>query len=148
MQIIIKRPSFEAENKGFLKKIQVIYYMKRYKARLYQGLCVRWRSWLSNQHKEHLDWISKQNSCRINDSENKGTIHSSSILHVVLKKPTSNGTTTTHFIKSMNELLDIMDFDENLKSIYIVIDYVLIHKSHPTIRNTERKGYHEMYLPP
>jgi hypothetical protein len=45
--------------------------------------------------------------------------------------PPSKGTTTAHFIKFMNELLDIMDMDEGLKGSYLVMDNCTIHKSHP-----------------
>jgi hypothetical protein len=49
-------------------------------------------------------------------------------------KTPSKGTTTAHFIKFMNELLDIMDIDESLKGSYFVMDNCTIHKSHPMIR--------------
>lgn len=117
-----------------------------------------------------------------------GAIHSSSIIHVVLKKPSpkfeteagnkkkrkanngkkkvaaeinseepivdiaditkpaSKGTTTAHFVKFMNELLDVMDFDKNLKGSYIVMDNASIHKSQPMIRKIESKGYHVMFV--
>ncbi|KAI9246041.1 hypothetical protein EDC94DRAFT_500354, partial [Helicostylum pulchrum] len=45
--------------------------------------------------------------------------------------PPSKGTTTAHFVKFMNELLDIMDMDESLKGRYLVMDNCTIHKSHP-----------------
>ncbi|KAG1396024.1 hypothetical protein G6F60_009883 [Rhizopus arrhizus] len=118
-----------------------------------------------------------------------GAIHSSSVIHVAMKKtpPTkegkgsktcgkageiiieepiveyveveslddkeanktpSKGTTTAHFIKFMNELLDIMDIDESLKGSYLVMDNCTIHKSHPMIRKIEGRGYRVMYLPP
>jgi transposase len=48
----------------------------------------------------------------------------------------------------MNELLDIMDIDESLKSSYLVMDNCTIHKSHPIIRKIEGRGYRVMYLPP
>ncbi|KAI9273353.1 hypothetical protein EDC94DRAFT_494156, partial [Helicostylum pulchrum] len=41
------------------------------------------------------------------------------------------GITTAHFIKFVNELLDIMDMDESLKGSYLVMDSCTIHKSHP-----------------
>ncbi|KAI9272208.1 hypothetical protein EDC94DRAFT_495562, partial [Helicostylum pulchrum] len=44
-------------------------------------------------------------------------------------KSHSKGTTTAHFIKFMNELLDIMDMDEGLKGSYLVMDNCTIHKS-------------------
>ncbi|CEP09722.1 hypothetical protein [Parasitella parasitica] len=58
------------------------------------------------------------------------------------------GTTTAHFIKFMNELLDIMDLDEGLKGSYIVMDNCTIHKSAPMIRKIESRGYGVMFLPP
>jgi transposase len=48
----------------------------------------------------------------------------------------------------MNELLDIMDLNENLKGYYLVMDNCTIHKSHPMIRKIESRGYRVMYLPP
>ncbi|ORE17229.1 hypothetical protein BCV71DRAFT_181912, partial [Rhizopus microsporus] len=43
------------------------------------------------------------------------------------------GTTAAHFIKFINELLDIMDEDESLKGSYLVIDNASIRKSKPMI---------------
>lgn len=63
-------------------------------------------------------------------------------------KPASKGTTTAHFIKFMNELLDVMDLDQSLKGSYIVMDNASIHKSNPMKRKIESRGYHVMYLPP
>lgn len=63
-------------------------------------------------------------------------------------KPVAKGTTTTHFVKFMNELLDIMDMDESLMGSYLVMDNYTIHKSHPMIRKIESRGYKIMYLPP
>lgn len=63
-------------------------------------------------------------------------------------KPPPKGTTTAHFIKFMNELLDIMDSDEILKGSYFVMDNCTIRKSHPMIRKIEGRGYKVMYLPP
>jgi transposase len=63
-------------------------------------------------------------------------------------KAPSKGTTTAHFIKFMNELLDIMDMDEGLKGSYLVMDNCTIHKSHPMIPKIEGRGYRVMYLPP
>ncbi|CEI98953.1 hypothetical protein RMCBS344292_13048 [Rhizopus microsporus] len=113
-----------------------------------------------------------------------GAIHSSAVLHVVLKKPPSKpeagtvakkkrkgnsgkkrgvaetnddegtqeddnsavdvkpapkGTTTAHFIKFVNELLDIMDEGESLKGSYLVMDNASIHKSKPMIRKIEAR---------
>ncbi|KAG0777346.1 hypothetical protein G6F22_011935 [Rhizopus arrhizus] len=122
-----------------------------------------------------------------------GAIHSSAVLHVVLKKPppkpeldtvakkkrkgnsgkkrgvaeTTNddegtkeddtsvvdvklapkGTTTAHFIKFVNELLNIRDEDESLKGGYLVIDNASIHKSKPMIRKIKARYYKVMYLP-
>ena len=55
-------------------------------------------------------------------------------------------TTTAHFIKFMNELLDIMDLDKNLKGSYFVMYNCTIHKSYPMIRKIESRGYRVMYL--
>jgi hypothetical protein len=63
-------------------------------------------------------------------------------------KPVAKGTITAHFVRFINELLDIMDMDENLMSIYLVMDYCTIHKSHSIIRKIESRGYRVMYLPP
>jgi hypothetical protein len=63
-------------------------------------------------------------------------------------KPASKGTTTAHFIKFMNELLDVMDLDQSLKGSYIVMDNASIHKSNPMKRMIESRGFHVMYLPP
>nr|CEG67169.1 hypothetical protein RMATCC62417_03636 [Rhizopus microsporus]CEG67172.1 hypothetical protein RMATCC62417_03639 [Rhizopus microsporus] len=52
-------------------------------------------------------------------------------------KPAPKGTTTAHFIKFVNGLLDIMDTDRNLLGSYLVMDNCTIHKSHPMIRKIE-----------
>jgi hypothetical protein len=52
-------------------------------------------------------------------------------ISVVDVKPAPKGTTTAHFIKFINELLNIMDEDESLKGSYLVMDNVSIHKSKP-----------------
>ncbi|KAI9473494.1 MAG: hypothetical protein EXX96DRAFT_488862, partial [Benjaminiella poitrasii] len=49
----------------------------------------------------------------------------------------SKGTTTAHFIKFMNVLLDILDLNEDLKGSYLVMDNCTIHKSKPMVRKTE-----------
>jgi hypothetical protein len=58
------------------------------------------------------------------------------------------GTTTAHFIKFINELLDVMDLDEKLKGCYLVLDNASIHKSQPMKRKIEKRGYKLMHLPP
>jgi hypothetical protein len=63
-------------------------------------------------------------------------------------KPVAKGTTTAYFVRFINELLDIMDMDESLMDDYLVMDYCIIHKSHPMIRKIESKGYRVMHLPP
>lgn len=63
-------------------------------------------------------------------------------------KPASKGTTTAHFIKFMNELLNIMDLDETFKGSYIVMDNASIHKFKPMLRKIESKGYKVMHPPP
>ncbi|CAO3702219.1 unnamed protein product [Rhizopus stolonifer] len=42
--------------------------------------------------------------------------------------PISKGTITLHFIKFINELLDIMDLDPNLKGNYLVLNNCTIHE--------------------
>ncbi|KAI9018042.1 hypothetical protein CLU79DRAFT_706018, partial [Phycomyces nitens] len=44
-------------------------------------------------------------------------------------KPAPKGTTAAHFIKFMNELLNVMDLDEAFEGSYIIIDNASIHKS-------------------
>ncbi|KAG1474713.1 hypothetical protein G6F56_000181 [Rhizopus delemar] len=133
--------------------------------------------------------IVKQSTTRAVTHTIISTIHSSSIVHFVMKKPpprkekqsiskkrkTNNGTkrivtevdvkdpefeyhtdnkpvakgtTTAHFVKFMNALLDIIDLNKNLKGNYIVMDNASIHKSKLMIRKIERRGYKVMYLPP
>ncbi|EIE91689.1 hypothetical protein RO3G_16400 [Rhizopus delemar RA 99-880] len=67
---------------------------------------------------------------------------------VVDVKPTSKGTTTAHLNKLINELLDLTDENEDLKSNYLVMDNASIHKSKPMIRKIEARDYRVMYLPP
>ncbi|KAG0933992.1 hypothetical protein G6F57_009403 [Rhizopus arrhizus] len=43
-------------------------------------------------------------------------------------KPVAKGTTTAHFVRFINELLDIMDMDESLMDRYLVMDYCIIHQ--------------------
>jgi hypothetical protein len=63
-------------------------------------------------------------------------------------KPVAKGTTTAHFVRSISELLDIMNMDESPMGSYLVIDYCTIHKFHPMIRKIDSRGYRVMYLPP
>ncbi|KAI7887966.1 uncharacterized protein EV154DRAFT_395056, partial [Mucor mucedo] len=44
-------------------------------------------------------------------------------------KPIAKGTTTAHFVKLMNELLDIMNMDESLLGSYLAMNNCTIHKS-------------------
>jgi transposase len=62
-------------------------------------------------------------------------------------KPVAKSTTTAHFVRLINELLDIMDMDESLMGRYLVMEYCTIYKSHPIIRKIESKGYRLTYLP-
>ncbi|CEG84944.1 hypothetical protein RMATCC62417_18685 [Rhizopus microsporus] len=48
-------------------------------------------------------------------------------------KPVPKGTATAHFVKFMNEFLNVMDLDETLKGSYIVMDSASIHKSKPML---------------
>ncbi|KAG1276992.1 hypothetical protein G6F66_012408 [Rhizopus arrhizus] len=63
-------------------------------------------------------------------------------------KPVAKDTTAAHFVRFVNELLDIMDIDESLMGRYLVMDYCTIHKSHPMIRKIDSRGYRVMHLPP
>lgn len=63
-------------------------------------------------------------------------------------KSVARGTTTAHFVKFINKLLDIMDMDDGMKGHYLVLDNVSIHKSKPMIRKIESRGYRIMHLPP
>lgn len=63
-------------------------------------------------------------------------------------KPASKGITTQHFVKFMNELIDIMNKNGVVKGSYIVMDNASIHKSQPMIREIKSKGYRVMYIPP
>lgn len=60
--------------------------------------------------------------------------------------PAAKGTATAHFIKSMNELLDIIDLDESWQETYLAMDNCIIHKSKPMIRKIPSKRYRVMYL--
>ena len=66
---------------------------------------------------------------------------------VVDVKPAPKGITIAHFIKFVNELLDIIDEDEFLKSSYWVMDNASIHKLKLMIRKIEAGGYRVMYPP-
>jgi hypothetical protein len=63
-------------------------------------------------------------------------------------KLVAKGTTTAHFVRSISELIDIMDMDKSLMGSYLVINYCTIHNSHPMIRKNDSRGYRVMYLPP
>ncbi|KAG1039068.1 hypothetical protein G6F43_012584 [Rhizopus delemar] len=69
-------------------------------------------------------------------------------LHIQSLALFTQGTTTAHFIKFINELLDVMDLDESLKGCYLVLDNASIHKSQPMVRKIEKRGYKLMHLPP
>ena len=56
-------------------------------------------------------------------------------------EPAAKGTATAHFIKFINELLDIMDLDESWLGTYLVMDNCTIHKSKPMIKKIGSKGY-------
>jgi transposase len=60
----------------------------------------------------------------------------------------SKDTIAAHSIKFMNEPLDVMDFDENSKNSYLVMDDCTIHKSARMIRKIESQVYRAMHLPP
>ncbi|KAG0745591.1 hypothetical protein G6F57_002547 [Rhizopus arrhizus] len=63
-------------------------------------------------------------------------------------KPVAKGITTAHFVRSISELLDIMDMDESLMGSYLVMDYCTIHKSRPMIRKIDSRDYRVKYLSP
>jgi hypothetical protein len=56
-------------------------------------------------------------------------------------KPAPKGTTAAHYVKFINELLDVMDLDGNMKGYYLVMDNASIHKSQPTVRKIEKRVY-------
>ncbi|KAI8375260.1 hypothetical protein EDC96DRAFT_601302 [Choanephora cucurbitarum] len=58
-------------------------------------------------------------------------------------RPVAKGTKTSHFVKFINELLDIMDMDESMKGHYLVPDNASTHKSKPMVRKIESRGYRE-----
>ncbi|KAG1142237.1 hypothetical protein G6F37_007552 [Rhizopus arrhizus] len=60
---------------------------------------------------------------------------------VIDVKSTPKGTAPAHFIKFINELLDIMDEDGNLKGSYLRMDNASIHKSKSMIRKIEVRCY-------
>ncbi|ORE16503.1 hypothetical protein BCV71DRAFT_292177 [Rhizopus microsporus] len=130
--------------------------------------------------------IVKQPKARSSSHTVIGAIHSSTVMHIVMKKPLSRretesakkkrksnsgkkraaaeidkadmstenndmsnkpvakGTTTAHFVKFINDLLDIMDMDDGMKGRYLVLD----NKSKLMIHKIESRGYRAMYLPP
>lgn len=61
---------------------------------------------------------------------------------------TSKGRIAAYFIKFMNNFLDAVGLDKNLKGSYWVMDNCIIHKSKPMIRKIKNCGYRVMYLPP
>lgn len=61
----------------------------------------------------------------------------------------AKGATIAHFVKFMNELLDIMDMDESDRGSFLVMNNnCTTHKSHTMIRKIESRGYSVMYLFP
>ena len=60
-------------------------------------------------------------------------------------KPVSKGTITDHFVKLVNELLDVMDL-EAFKGCHLVMDCASIHKFKPMVQKIESRGYKFMYL--
>lgn len=63
-------------------------------------------------------------------------------------KAPPKGTTILHYVKFINELLDVMDEDATMKGYYLVMDNASIHKFIPMQRKIESRGYKVMYLPP
>lgn len=78
----------------------------------------------------------------------KIVVEEPTIEYIEVEKEESKDTTTAHFVKFMNELLDIMDMDERLKGNYLIIDNCTIPKSQPMMRKIESRGYGMMYLTP
>lgn len=57
------------------------------------------------------------------------------------KKPITKDTIIAHFVKFLNENLDIMDTDKRFVDSYLVMDNCTIYKSHLMLGNTESGGY-------
>ncbi|KAG1140519.1 hypothetical protein G6F37_009011 [Rhizopus arrhizus] len=91
--------------------------------------------------------LGQQTSKKKQKTTNKGVKRAAS-LPPENKTNFPKGTATAHFIKFINELLDVMDLDESLKGCYLVLDNASIHKSQPMIRKIEKRGYKLMHLPP
>lgn len=66
---------------------------------------------------------------------------------VIDVKSTPKGTTPAHFIKFINELLDIMYEDETLEVRHLTMDSASIRKSKPMIRKIEARGYRVVHSP-
>ena len=49
--------------------------------------------------------------------------------------------------KFMDKFLEIMDIGKSSKEHFLVMDNCTIHKSKPTIRQIDKRGYRAMYLP-
>lgn len=198
MLITIKKPLFEPEIRNSSENMQTRFewFMKWKNSDLdftkncvfidEAGFHIMRNNWARS--KKGSSSIVKRPTTRAITHAIIGAIHSSSVVHAVMKKspprkekkstskkrkvnngakrseaevdeedpkfedPNNNkslkqGTTTAHFVKYMNALLDIMDLDENLKGNYIVMDNASIHKSQPMIRKIERRGYKVMYSP-
>ncbi|KAG1611262.1 hypothetical protein G6F46_009390 [Rhizopus delemar] len=58
---------------------------------------------------------------------------------LITDRKVSKGTNTLHFIKFINELLDVMDKDEKFQNSYLVFDNVNIHKYDPFCNRVGRK---------
>lgn len=85
---------------------------------------------------------------KIDNREELEATEDNAVADLIDDKPPPKGTTTAHFVKFMNELLEIIDEDESMQGDYLVMNNAQIHKSQPMIRKIESKGYRVMYLPP
>lgn len=63
------------------------------------------------------------------------------------QKPPPKGTTSAHYTKFINELLDILDDMGDMKGSYLVMDNCSIHGSKLMQNKILRRGYKFVYLP-
>lgn len=63
-------------------------------------------------------------------------------------KGKTTGTTTSHYIKFLNDTMDIMDKYPEFKNCYLVMDNAPIHQSKNIELSVTERGYQCIYLPP
>ena len=63
-------------------------------------------------------------------------------------KHVAKGTTTAHFVKFINKLLDIMNMGESIKGHCLLLGNASIHKSKPMVRKIESRSYRIVCLSP